>query len=157
MLKGKVDREIKRTFRNYRSHLLHHIAPGNVFLMPDLEIMFQNQYRKRKPYARRTLIFDVYSDRLLIIPFSTNLAFLNRDMDILFDSSSAGGRLDPRSQPAIENFPYLRFPMKTFLSISSVQSVDIKDFLDSALEFLCAVDRKVLDLAGSRLKNFLGI
>lgn len=154
-IEGRSDSEIKRAFRDYRRHLLDNLAPGNVFLLPDVEIDFQNPSRNPKPYARRVLILSVYPDRLLIVPFSTNFAFLDRETDILFDPdlSHPGRRLDPNGRPAIENFSYLRFPQRTFLCVACAQSVEIQDFLDAALECLCAVQRDILDAVRGRLKK----
>lgn len=156
-VKGRSNREIKRAFRDYRRHLRNSLVPGNVFLSPDAEIDFQSPCRNPKPYARRTLILDVYPDRLLMVPFSTNFSFLNRDTDIIFDPLQHGRRLDPNERPAIENFPYLRFSKRTVLCVACTQTIDIQDFLDAVLQCLGAVQRDTLDAARERLKKLTSI
>jgi len=152
-LKPKVSRVVKKIAKKHRSSLESRLRPGNVFLLPDRELTFNNAQRSAKPYARYVLLYAISSGQVMIIPFSTQIKMMDPNMDILFDQGHVGPALNPDTRPMIENYPYRMFSKRSALCVSAIQPFTVQDFLAAALAHIGAVRLKVLDFIAYKLKN----
>lgn len=150
---GKQAKIIETAYKQYRERLAHSLAPGQIFLIPDAEVTFNRPGRYHQIYARRVLVAAAGADQLLIMPFSTKIERLRKDLDVVFDASDKTGRLAVAACPAVENFPYLMFRKKTVLRVSAAQPMTRSQFLEAALVSLGAVRREVLTLIFEKMKN----
>ena len=149
----KVAKMIAAAYKQYRDRLAHGLAPGQVFLIPDAEVTFNQSGRYRQIYARRVLVAAAGPDHVLFMPFSTKIERLRTDLDVLFDASNATGELTLTARPAVESFPYLLFPKKTALMVSAAQPMARSQFIEAALVPLGAVRREVLALIHEKLNK----
>lgn len=149
----KVAKKIKTAFNKYQVSLRSKLSPGQVYLFPDADVIFQRPNRFKQVYARRVLVIDVRADQLVIIPFSSRVDRIDKKTDILFDSGFKGERLDPDAMPGVENFPYKIFSRKVALFVCAAQPITEKDFLEAALIAKGAIRKDVLDFVREKMKN----
>ena len=149
----KETKKIRLSYKKYQAALLEKLVPGQVFLVPDKEVTFQQKHRFKQIYARYVLVVHSRSDELVFMPFSTKIERMNPDLDILFDATELSGSLDMKARPAVENFPYQIFRRKTALVVSAAQPMVRQRFLQVALVPVGAVRRELLGFAQLKLKK----
>lgn len=140
----KITKKINNAYKKYQTYLKHNLASGQIFLIPDREVMFNQVKRVTKIYARRILIFAVQSNQITFIPFTTQVNRQNKT-DILFDKQYKGACLDSETFPAVETFPYNIFTKKTLLKVNAAQPVLKKEFFEFALMPIGTVRKEVLN------------
>ena len=152
-LERRQAKEVRRTVKNHTESLRSRLLPGNVFLIPDREMSFNDPDRPTMPYARPVLIYAVYPGQVLLMPFSTKISWANPEIDVIFDKGRSGPVLEEKARPAVENYPYRMFSRPNVLCVRAIQPFTIKDFLEGALTHIGAVRKELLSFVGKRLKN----
>jgi hypothetical protein len=147
-----IAKKASKKYKKYQDYLRSGLVPGNIYLIPDTEIIFQNPHRQRQPYARRVLIVNGKNNLILIVPFSTRIDMACKSRDILFDSQASRSDLTYHAQPAIDNFPYKKMTKKSVLSVQAAQPLTREDFLGSALTLVGALRKETLQAVHDRLK-----
>ncbi|WP_419656073.1 uncharacterized protein Dvar_51750 [Desulfosarcina variabilis str. Montpellier] len=147
----KTAKLIRKSLKNYMNALSNSIAAGQIMLIPDSEVTFNQPLREAKPYARRVLIVKVQSGNVTIIPFTTKTGSINKAKDILFDLK-AQGHLRHNARPAVENFPNLLFRHPSVLKVSCAQPMSTETLLGCAIARLGTVRREVLAFAIEKMK-----
>lgn len=147
-----IAKKASKKYKEYQDYLRSRLVSGNIYLIPDTEITFQNPHRQRKPYARRVLVVDGKNNQIQIIPFSTRIDMACKSRDIFFDYEASRSDLNCHAQPAIDNFPYNIMTKKCVLSVQAAQPISKEDFLGSALTLIGALRRETLLAVYDRLK-----
>jgi len=150
-LTGKTRKKIDRTIDKYKDKLERALIPGTVFLVPDREVNFADPRRSKRPYSRPVLIASCTERQVTIIPFTTKVKFLDRDFDILFDSSCETADLRPEASPAIENFPYESFSKPVLLKVGMAQPVSRRYFIETSLLPVGPVTNQLLKVVHQRM------
>lgn len=152
ILDPQITKKVLKDYKKYLQSLDSSLVQGNIYLIPDTEILFSNPKRFRQPYARRVLILQVHNNQLWIIPFSTRLDKADPARDIVFDPSSRTTDLGPDARPAIDNFPYQRMNKKNVLCIQAAQPLTRDQFLSAALVSIGALKKETLQAVQERIK-----
>lgn len=152
---GYVDEEktseIKGIYKRYRQHLIHCLSPGQVYYLPDREVVFfSNPHRGKKRYSRKVLVLGV-DDQVTFIPLSTKLHYIDINKDILIDQKSEEPGLTIQGRPPIENYPYEEFNSAVVLNVSSTQSVDKTTFLNTVIRPVCALRKELIEFIKEKI------
>lgn len=151
----KESKLISKAFHEYLDSLNSRLCEGQVFLMPDREVNFNQQRSAYKPYSRRVLIFKKNSSHITMVPFTSRIGrhMSHKCRDILFDANSSCPQIDPDGQPAIESFPYSIFKKQLMLCVFGAQPMTVEDFLMAALKPLGSVRKELLAAVSHRMKK----
>ncbi|MGD9976012.1 MAG: hypothetical protein AB7S77_23380 [Desulfatirhabdiaceae bacterium] len=151
----KDSRPILKAYGKYMDYLNSCLQEGQVYLMPDREVNFNQQRYAVRPYSRNILIFRKSRTHITFIPFTSKIQrhSSHKCQDILFDAHSTTRNIDPDGQPAVESFPYSIFHKPIMLCVFSAQEVTIEDFFIAALKPLGSVRREVLSAVLYRMKK----
>lgn len=146
----KDEEKIQSIYKRYQEHLRHTLTPGQVYLIPDREVTFNQTRRKKKIYGRYVLLLCVNKDQVFFIPFTTRMNRMDKKKDIVFNSGFKGVPLSKEELPAVENFPYTIFKKETVLKVNALQKKEKGLFLDIALCSVGSVRKELVDfiLAG---------
>ena len=155
LLTPKETRKVRSALKSHWDSIELRLRPGNVFLIPDSEITFNDPNRYKQVYARPVLVFALHGNQVVIMPFSTRIDMMNKETDILFDTEYNGAPLSVDQSPAVENYPYGMFKKKNVLCVNAFQSVMRPEFLMTALTSMGAVRIEVLECAKKRMKKSL--
>lgn len=151
----KESKLISKTYHEYLDSLNSKLCEGQVFLMPDREVNFNQQRSEHKPYSRRVLVFKKNNTHITMVPLTSKVRrhICHRCQDILFDAHSSCQHIDPDGQPAIESFPYSIFNKQLMLCVFGAQPMTVEDFLMAALKPLGSVRKELLAAVSHRMKK----
>lgn len=148
-----TSKTVLKNYKNYLDSLNSSLTPGNIYLIPDTEILFQHFDRYKQPYARRVLIIDVKKEQLWIVPFSSRTDKINKSRDIIFDPNAENSELNTTARPAIDNFPYTKMTKRSVLCLQAAQPFTRDNFFASALTCIGGLRKETLSIVRERLKN----
>jgi hypothetical protein len=150
-LLGKQRKQVRKKVDVHNRRLEESLRPGQVFLIPDREVDFDNQNRWRQPYSRKVLIFSCDENQVTIMPFTSKVRNVEPTRDILFDSQSSTENLDYEAEPAVITFPFNMFRIPVLLKVGMAQPMPRQKLIETGLLPLGMVTRNVVELARQRL------
>ena len=148
----RLSRDILKKEKSFRNHLRSCLCEGQVYLIPDREVSFNQPGRQAKLYLRRVLVLLQPAETLLLIPISTQIDRLSEEIDILINPFSKG-KSDLDSTPAIERFPYQIFSKKSYLCIQAAKTIGKDEFLDIAIQPMGVVRRELTKTVREQMKK----
>jgi len=144
-VKGKDNQQIKSVYKKYQNHLKHTLTAGQIYLIPDRDVTFNQSGRKKKIYARYVLLIKVNKDQVFFMPLTTKVNRIDTKTDIIFDSHYQGEPLSRNKLPIIENFPYKIFNKKNALIVRALQQKEKQSFLNIALCSIGSVRKELIN------------
>jgi hypothetical protein len=132
-IEDRDNQQIKAAYKKYQNHLKHTLTSGQIYLIPDRDVTFNQSNRKKKKYARYVFLIKVNKDQVFFMPLTTKVNRIDRKTDIIFDSHYQGEPLNRNTLPVVESFPYKIFNKKNALIVRALQQKEKQSFLNIAL------------------------
>ena len=71
---SKDAKKLKSAYKKYQVFLRSRLTTGQIYLVPDAMVTFNNPNRQKKEYSRTVLLIDVRTNQLIFVPFSKKVA-----------------------------------------------------------------------------------
>ena len=149
-LLGKQSKQVRKKVEVHNRRLEESLRPGQVFLIPDREVDFDNQNRWRQPYSRKVLIFSCEENQVTFMPFTSKVKKV-KPGDILFDSHGPAENMNWETEPAVVTFPFKMFRIPVMLKVRNAQPMPRQKLIETGLLPLGMVTLEVVELARRRL------